>query len=121
MLFLGDEMLFLIAQMPACVQEKFGELVAPIGDGGEIPEIPSEGFWQGDQLRVIAVNLCMCVVVAMLIAEMAAGQHDDETANIADHIVEPAGFEHCVMTTFMLKRKVVHEDDAVHEHRGPDP
>ena len=67
------------------------------------------------------MNLRMCVVIAVLIAKMAIRQHDDETANIADHIIEPAGFKDGVMTALMLQRKVMHKDDAVHKHRGPDP
>ena len=67
------------------------------------------------------MNLRVGVVVAVFVAEVAIREHDDETANIANHIVEPTGLEHGVMTAFMLQRKVMHEDDAVDEHRRPDP
>ena len=47
-------------------------------------------------------------------------QDDDQAANLADQIVQPAGAENRVVHAFVLDREVVDQNDAVQEHCRPD-
>ena len=61
------------------------------------------------------------MMITVLVTEILMGQNYDYATDVANQIIQPPRLESSVVDTFVLKGKMVHDDDALDEHHRPEP